>query len=136
MRVCGSFADVASHIALNLLTPEVVRQAVAEVKTGRHIQLDWSLDNLTNPGFGRIPLNHRIKDLQEHGFVALDDEITINTQTGSQWDSLKHVRVIHLANKQGRNIDSCLVWASKTRDVLQWPCTQRSDKYEEKWNPQ
>jgi hypothetical protein len=42
------------------------------------------------PGFGRKEFNQKVVDLAPLGFAALDDEIYINTQSGSQWDSLKH----------------------------------------------
>lgn len=60
------------------------------------MQLDWPLHNIEFPGFGRIPLQHTVKDLAEEGFVAFDDVISFNTQTSSQWDSLKHVCSIRL----------------------------------------
>lgn len=69
----------------------MVRRAKEEISTGVHVQLDWPLHNIEFPGFGRVPLKHSIKDLKEEGFVAYDDVISINTQTSSQWDSLKHV---------------------------------------------
>lgn len=55
------------------------------------MQLDWPLHNIAFPGFGRIPLQHTVKDLRPEGFVAYDDTVYLNTQTSSQWDSLKHV---------------------------------------------
>lgn len=73
---------------LNILTPDVVRQASSEIKTGKHIQLDWCLENVTFPGFGRKKFEHKIVDKGQ--FAALDDEVAFNTQCGSQWDSLKH----------------------------------------------
>ena len=42
------------------------------------------------PGFGRRRFEQKVVDLASLGFSALDDEISINTQSGSQWDSLKH----------------------------------------------
>ncbi|KAF5556451.1 hypothetical protein FPHYL_7952 [Fusarium phyllophilum] len=76
--------------ALRLLTKEVVQKAKDEIQTGTHVQLDWPLHNIEFPGFGRIPLQHTVKDLAGEGFVAFDDVISFNTQTSSQWDSLKH----------------------------------------------
>ncbi|KIW75416.1 hypothetical protein Z517_10157 [Fonsecaea pedrosoi CBS 271.37] len=77
--------------AINLLTPEVVRAASLEIKTGRHVQLDWALENLEFPGFGRKPFEQKVIDLSKSlGAYGFDDEIHINTQSGSQWDSLKH----------------------------------------------
>ncbi|KAK8025476.1 hypothetical protein PG990_003299 [Apiospora arundinis] len=77
--------------SINLLTPDVVKEASREIQTGRHVQLDWPLESIKHPGFARVPLKHRLLDnyvsLKEY---ALDDELEFNTQGGSQWDSLKH----------------------------------------------
>lgn len=75
---------------LNLLTPLVVQKASQEISTGEHVQLDWGLENVEFPGFGRKKFDQKVVDLASLGFAALDDEIYINTQSGSQWDSLKH----------------------------------------------
>ncbi|KAJ9667946.1 hypothetical protein H2201_001751 [Coniosporium apollinis] len=75
---------------LNLLTKDVVREASREITTGEHVQLDWCLENVQFPGFGRKPFEQKVIDLAPLGFSALDDEVYINTQSGSQWDSLKH----------------------------------------------
>ncbi|QIW97636.1 hypothetical protein AMS68_003154 [Peltaster fructicola] len=76
---------------LNLLTEELVRQtAINEIRTGQHVQLDWCLENVEFPGFGRKKFEQTVVNLAPLGFAALDDEIYINTQSGSQWDSLKH----------------------------------------------
>ncbi|KAF1970620.1 hypothetical protein BU23DRAFT_581956 [Bimuria novae-zelandiae CBS 107.79] len=63
---------------LNLLTPSVVHAASREIQSGEHIQLDWPLHNT------------KIDLLEPLNFQAMDDELYINTQSGSQWDSLKH----------------------------------------------
>jgi hypothetical protein len=68
----------------------VVLAATKEIKTGRRIQLDWSLDNVNFPAVGRKTFEHKIVDLGPYGFTALDDEVHMNTQSGSQWDGLKH----------------------------------------------
>lgn len=75
---------------LNLLSPDVVRRAASEIRTGEHVQLDWCLENVEFPGFGRKKFEQNVVDLASLGFAALDDEVYINTQSGSQWDSLKH----------------------------------------------
>lgn len=69
-----------------------MREAAKEIQFGNHVQLDWSMNNLQFPGSGRATLCHHVKEMEAEGFVGLDDEIYINTQTSSQWDSLKHVR--------------------------------------------
>lgn len=81
--------------SLNNLTRMVVKQASSEIKTGEHVQLDWSLDNVQFPSFGRKEFGHNVigfkgDDGKGDGPWVLDDEIHINTQSGSQWDSLKH----------------------------------------------
>jgi len=88
--------------SLNTLTPMVVKQAAAEIKLGEHVQLDWGLENVENPGFGRMKLDHKVigklqTEDQDDGSVqvkggayVLDDEVHMNTQSGSQWDSLRH----------------------------------------------
>ncbi|KAK8133763.1 hypothetical protein PG984_005775 [Apiospora sp. TS-2023a] len=77
--------------SVNLLTPDVVKEAGREIQTGRHVQLDWPLESIKHPGFARVSLKHRVLDnyvtLKDY---ALDDELEFNTQGGSQWDSLKH----------------------------------------------
>jgi hypothetical protein len=79
-------------VAINLLTPAVVRAASQEITTGCHVQLDWALNNLEFPGFHRKPFEQKVIDLSHNlGAYGFDDEIHINTQSGSQWDSLKHV---------------------------------------------
>jgi hypothetical protein len=68
-----------------------VRAASKEITTGEHIQLDWELHNVQFPGFARKPLEQKQIDFKQFSEVcANDDELHINTQAGSQWDSLKH----------------------------------------------
>lgn len=78
---------------LNLITPEIVQEAVQTVRDGVSISLNWSLGAITEPGFGRQALQHNIIDKSEGGtgLVAFDDEVSFNTQVSSQWDSLVHV---------------------------------------------
>ena len=72
---------------MNLLTQDVVRKASSEIRTGEHVQLDWALENVEFPGFGRKKFEQKVVDLASLGFAALDDEVYINTQSGSQWVS-------------------------------------------------
>ncbi|KAL2840289.1 hypothetical protein BJY01DRAFT_236789 [Aspergillus pseudoustus] len=83
--------------SINLLTPRVVLDARTEIQTGRHVQLDWPLHSVTYPSFGRKAFGHRVLNLKERADAyGFDDEININTQSGSQWDSLRH----HACQKQ------------------------------------
>jgi hypothetical protein len=43
------------------------------------------------PAFGREAFQHKIKLLVEG--VAYDDTYTLNTQSGTQWDGFRHVRL-------------------------------------------
>jgi len=91
---------------LNLLTPMVVKQASAEIKTGEHVQLDWGLENVEFPSFGRRVFENKVMGKLETeeagedgdgkrkvvgGACVLDNELHFNTQSGSQWDGHKHV---------------------------------------------
>lgn len=68
-----------------------MQSAAREIQSGESVQLDWPLDNVKYPGFNRKEFNQTTIDLQPGlNFVGMDDEVYINTQSGSQWDSLKH----------------------------------------------
>ncbi|TVY42452.1 hypothetical protein LSUB1_G001739 [Lachnellula subtilissima] len=76
--------------SLNLLTPENTIEAQKEIKSGKGVALNWNLEHVHQPGFQRETPKHTFKDLKPLGFVAFDDLIHINTQSGSQWDGLRH----------------------------------------------
>lgn len=76
--------------SLNLLTPQNTIEAQKEIRTGKSIALNWRMDNIHEPGFQREKCQHHFKDLTPLGFVAWDDLIHINTQSGSQWDGFRH----------------------------------------------
>jgi hypothetical protein len=78
---------------LNFLTPQIVAAAAAEVKDGVSISLNWPLNGLKVPFPYRKAPVHRPKRLRDLGMDAegWDDELEINTQYSSQWDSLCHV---------------------------------------------
>jgi hypothetical protein len=72
---------------LNLLTSEVVLQARKEIQLGISVAVNWSLDKCSTPHSQRKKPEHRILLLPE--WVGHDDEININTQSGSQWDGFR-----------------------------------------------
>ncbi|MGW1049228.1 cyclase family protein [Streptomyces sp. NPDC002521] len=84
---------------LNLITDEVVRAAVAEVRTGRRIPLALPLrQGGVQTGLipGRVdPLHAMVQINQElfgPGTVACsDDMVTMGLQAGTHWDALTHV---------------------------------------------
>ncbi|KAG9501984.1 hypothetical protein J7337_007692 [Fusarium musae] len=73
---------------LNLLTPETVRAAASEIREGIRISLDWPLDKISHPPFGRQALEHHI--LNKAPMTMNDDVITLNTQSSTQWDGFRH----------------------------------------------
>ncbi|KAF9873910.1 hypothetical protein CkaCkLH20_08644 [Colletotrichum karsti] len=79
---------------LNLLTPDVVKAAGAEVQDGVSVSLNWSLNGLSKLQVpGRKKLVHKVHTLQSAKLseaVGWDDELEFNTQNSSQWDSLVH----------------------------------------------
>jgi hypothetical protein len=92
---------------LNLLTPEKVRQGIAEVHHGHTFCLSPPLDlpgrnivdparrapvlNPTRSGDGS-PFNFHTGTLDErHTDILCDDIVTLTLQYSTQWDSLGHV---------------------------------------------
>jgi hypothetical protein len=69
------------------LSPEVVKNAAREVQTGNRVSLNWGLEKIHHPGFGRTPLKHKFVDWrkkEDFHFFSYDDEITVNTQAGNE----------------------------------------------------
>ncbi|KAK6381525.1 hypothetical protein LTS17_004583 [Exophiala oligosperma] len=103
---------------LNYLTPEVVKRAVQEVKTGVSIQLDLRLDHFEERLVGREPFEHQIIDFKERlkgtpdEVFGHDDVVTLNTQSSSQWDGLRHIAVqncgLYYNGMKHRDIDEKL----------------------------
>ena len=102
------------------MNADTVKEAAKEIQTGRHVQLDWPMNNVEFPGFGRIPIQHNVKPMEKEGFIGLDDEIKINTQTSSQWDSLKHASLLDNRLCDDVLISSVTVVYTESRRVLQW----------------
>ncbi|PLN84288.1 hypothetical protein BDW42DRAFT_183643 [Aspergillus taichungensis] len=73
---------------LNLLTPQRVKAAAAEILTGEMVRLDLPLNVPETPAFGREQFQHNIKSLIPD--IAYDDTYTLNTQSGTQWDGFRH----------------------------------------------
>ncbi|KAJ5091705.1 hypothetical protein NUU61_006575 [Penicillium alfredii] len=73
---------------LNLLTPQRVKGAAAEIQTGEMVRLDLPLDVPEKPAFDRETFQHTIKTLVPD--MAYDDTYSLNTQSGTQWDGFRH----------------------------------------------
>ncbi|KAH8817139.1 hypothetical protein F5884DRAFT_778536 [Xylogone sp. PMI_703] len=83
----GLFGDDDQNGMLNLLTPDNTVHASREIRDGTRVSTDWTLTSMSPPSFGRRPLEHRIKHLAP---LIVDDEISFNTQSSSQWDGFRH----------------------------------------------
>lgn len=102
---------------LNLLTPEKVRQGVAEVHTGQHFSLSLPLDypggSALNPNRkppvlrplqrkGRVNFNCLLQELEPgRTDVLSDDMVILSLQYSTQWDGLAHVGALFDANGDG-----------------------------------
>ncbi|KAK4679488.1 hypothetical protein QC764_204600 [Podospora pseudoanserina] len=77
---------------LNFVTPEIVAAVAKEVTDGISISLNWPLNGIKFPLPGRKAPVHKPVSLREAGMEidGFDDELEINTQFSSQWDSLCH----------------------------------------------
>ncbi|KAI0074694.1 hypothetical protein K474DRAFT_1511992 [Panus rudis PR-1116 ss-1] len=76
---------------INLLTEDVVKEAAKEIKLGKSVCLNWPVNFPEKPFFSRqTPILHVWKKWDH----VNDDSISINTQSGSQWDGLKHFGLI------------------------------------------
>jgi hypothetical protein len=79
---------------LNLLTPRTVLAAKQEIQHGISVAINWSLDNCQTPHSNRRPPSHKIMSLREAQgdecpWTGHDDEVYMNTQSGSQWDGFR-----------------------------------------------
>ncbi|KAF7353898.1 hypothetical protein MVEN_01075700 [Mycena venus] len=81
---------------VNLLTNALVKQSAAEeIRTGKTVSLNWPLNFPDKPMFGRIPPEINLIQKQKEGRnYSRDDEIHINTQSGTQWDGLRHFPIV------------------------------------------
>ncbi|KAL2399054.1 hypothetical protein ABEF93_007269 [Exophiala dermatitidis] len=88
---------------LNLLTPAVVKEAYKEAKDGVSVSLNWAMNAIPHPPFGRNGLKHRVISEKDgpYSIHVFDDEVAFNTQCSSQWDSLVHYH--HQATGTGYN---------------------------------
>jgi hypothetical protein len=113
----GDFGPDDQAGRMNLLTPEKVRQGVAEVREGLTFCLSLPLDlpggNVLNPRRhppvlrptlrdGRPNMNFRLFDLDpDQTDVICDDLVVMHLQYSTQWDSLAHVGQLFDADGDG-----------------------------------
>jgi hypothetical protein len=70
-----------------------VAAAASEIRQGVSVSLNWGLEKVHEPAVGRSRFEHKVIDLGAQmgvPFYSWDDEVRINTQSGSQWDGLRH----------------------------------------------
>ncbi|KAF7314968.1 Serine/threonine protein kinase PRP4 [Mycena indigotica] len=78
---------------VNLLTDEVVKRAAAEeVKLGTGVSLNWPLNFPEKPVFKRKA--PEVNQIVRLAVGIRDDEIHINSQSGTQWDGLRHFPIL------------------------------------------
>ena len=103
----GDFGPDDQLGRLNLLTPDKVRQGIAEVHDGRSFCLSLPLDypggNVLHPSRhppvlrptlrqGRVNFNFRLAELVEDRTDVISDDLAIlHLQYSTQWDGLAHV---------------------------------------------
>jgi hypothetical protein len=87
-NIWGLFGPDDQLGMLNLLTPDTTREAAKEIQDGVRIPLDWELNRLSHPNFGRQPCDHQI--LNKAPRIVNDDVLTFNTQSSTQWDGFRH----------------------------------------------
>lgn len=94
--------------SINLVTPERVAAAAAQVTTGQMIRLDLPLNLPDPPLFGRRTYQHHVRALNRH---EMDDSLDdFHPQGSTQWDALGHVR----CREHG-------YWGGRTQDPTEGP---------------
>lgn len=113
----GDFGPDDQCGRMNLVTPEKVKQGVAEVHEGLSFCLSLPLDfpgsNVLNPRRhppvlrptlrnGRANMNYRLaRDNADHTDIVSDDLVVMHLQYSTQWDSLAHVGQLFDADGDG-----------------------------------
>lgn len=102
----GDFGADDQRGRLNLLTPEKVRQGVAEVQEGRAFCLSLPLDYPGGSALaphrkppqrqatrrqGRAFTNYGFSNEGNYSDCGCDDAVLLHTQYSTQWDSLAHI---------------------------------------------
>ncbi|WP_407154762.1 cyclase family protein [Bradyrhizobium sp. STM 3557] len=113
----GDFGEDDQIGRLNLLTPEKVRQAVAEVQTGRVFCLSLPLDFPGGSALAPHRFPPQLRPTERHGQsffnypfsreghdcrdAGCDDAVLLCTQYSTQWDSLAHIGQMFDADGDG-----------------------------------
>lgn len=106
---------------VNLLTEGVVKKAAEEeIKLGKMVSLNWPINFPEKPVYNRMP--PEIKMMVKPGVgMPRDDEIHINSQSGSQWDGLRHYGIIEhdvfYNNTDAKSLPSGLIPLPNPNDI-------------------
>ncbi|PVH94671.1 hypothetical protein DM02DRAFT_645813 [Periconia macrospinosa] len=106
---------------LNLITPDTVKSAIAEIKHGIRISLDLPLDTPSHPAFDRQRFHHEI--LNKAPMTMNDDAIAINTQSSTQWDGFRHYGYQRTKQFYGGRVQSDFGPGSSTLGIDQFAQT-------------
>lgn len=96
----GRWGDDDRIGTLNFITPEVVRDAAACVRTGRRFSLAWPLSFAEDLQRGNIPGRTILRTMtavdeamlgDRSLFCTSDDVVTMGLQVATHWDGLGHV---------------------------------------------
>ncbi|MCO5556507.1 hypothetical protein L7F22_010056 [Adiantum nelumboides] len=95
----GLFGDGDEQGRLNLLTEDVVQEALLSARSGQTISLDLSLEEPLVP---MNPQRSACLHTYTHKGFSNDDDISLNTQASSHWDGLRHVGYGYLSRLPGQ----------------------------------
>ncbi|KAH9483494.1 hypothetical protein JR316_0002962 [Psilocybe cubensis] len=106
---------------VNLLTEEVVQRAAKEeIKLGRTVSLNWPINFPEKPLFNRKSPEIKMIIKRDNG-MPRDDEIHINSQSGSQWDGMRHYGLIEHAvfynNTDAKSLPGGIIPISNPNDI-------------------
>ncbi len=88
----GVFGDADELGTINLLTPQSVLKAAAEIRAGKVFSLNLPLNLPDPPLYGRGALRHHVFPLPNAEFFTDDYLDNFYPQCSSQWDAVGHIK--------------------------------------------
>jgi kynurenine formamidase len=88
----GVFGDADELGTINLMTPDCVIKAAAEIRTGRVFSLNLPITLPDPPLFGRGAVRHHTFPLPGADFFTDDYLDNFYPQASSQWDAVAHIK--------------------------------------------
>jgi len=107
---------------VNLLTEDVVKKAAEEeIKLGKSVSLNWPINFPEKPVYNRMPPEIKMIVKVAGAGMPRDDEIHINSQSGSQWDGLRHYGIIEHGvfynNTDAKSLPSGVIPLANPNDI-------------------